>query len=53
QPEMNASSLKAAVKEVIGTCTSMGLKVEGKPPKEIIKEVDDGKWDSVIGGSVS
>ncbi|MDP7982553.1 MAG: 50S ribosomal protein L11 [Conexivisphaera sp.] len=53
QPEMNASSLKAAVKEVIGTCTSMGLKVEGKPPKEVIKEVDEGKWDSVIGGSVS
>ncbi len=47
-PDMNASTLKAAVKEVLGTCVSMGLKVEGRNPKEVIKEVDEGKWDPVI-----
>ncbi|MHC1611405.1 MAG: 50S ribosomal protein L11 [Candidatus Methanospirareceae archaeon] len=46
---MLASSLKAAVKEVIGTCLSMRLKVEGKDPKEIQKEIDAGVYDGVIG----
>jgi len=44
-----ASSLKAAVKELVGTCVSMRLKVEGKDPKEIQKEIDDGVYDEVIG----
>jgi large subunit ribosomal protein L11 len=44
-----ASSLKAAVKELVGTCVSMRLKVEGKNPKEIQKEIDEGVYDEVIG----
>lgn len=36
-------SLRGAVKEVLGTCVSMGIKVEGKNPKEVIKEIDEGK----------
>jgi large subunit ribosomal protein L11 len=46
---MLASSLKAAVKELVGTCVSMRLKVEGKDPKEIQKEIDEGAYDEVIG----
>ena len=45
---MLASSLKAAVKELIGTCVSMRLKVEGKDPKEMQKEIDEGVYDEVI-----
>lgn len=45
---MLASSSKAAVKELIGTCVSMRLKVEGKDPKEIQKEIDEGVYDEVI-----
>lgn len=30
---------KAAVKEVLGTCVSMGVEVEGKDPREIQKEL--------------
>jgi large subunit ribosomal protein L11 len=41
-------SLKACVKQVVGTCASMPLTVEGKKAKEIIKEIDAGKYDSVI-----
>ena len=44
-----ASSLKAAVKELVGTCVSMRLKVEGKDPQEIQKEIDEGVYDEVIG----
>jgi len=36
-------SLRGVVKEALGTCVSMGITVEGKNPKEIIKEIDEGK----------
>ncbi len=44
-----AASLKAAVKELVGTCVSMRLKVEGKDPRDIQKEIDEGVYDEVIG----
>ena len=45
---MLASSLKKAMKEVIGTCVSMHVKVAGKDAKEIQKEIDEGRYDEVI-----
>ena len=38
--------LKQKTKEVIGTCVSMGITVEGKKPQEIQKAIDDGVFDS-------
>ncbi len=46
--EMLAKTLKSAVKEVIGTCVSMRVKVEGKDPKEILREIESGRYDGVI-----
>ena len=43
-----ASSLKSVVKTVIGTCLSLGIKVEGKTPKEITAEINEGKWDTKL-----
>ncbi|MGI0101320.1 MAG: 50S ribosomal protein L11 [Nitrosotalea sp.] len=40
-----ALDFKAASKEVIGTCLSLGIKVDGKNPKEITAEIDAGKWE--------
>ncbi|MGI0086575.1 MAG: 50S ribosomal protein L11 [Nitrosotalea sp.] len=40
-----ALDFKAATKEVIGTCLSLGIKVDGKNPKEITAEIDAGKWE--------
>lgn len=40
-----ASSLKSVAKTIIGTCLALGIKVEGKTPKEITAEVIEGKWD--------
>lgn len=40
------STLKARSREIIGTCTSMGVTVEGKEPKVILKEIAEGKYDS-------
>ena len=46
--EMLAKTLKSAVKEVIGTCVSMRVKVEGKDAKEIMRDIEAGKYDGVI-----
>ena len=40
------SSLKAVTKTIIGTCLALGVKVEGKTPKEVTAEISEGKWDS-------
>ncbi len=41
-----ASSLKSVAKQIVGTCVSLGIKVEGKTPKEFTAEINEGKWDS-------
>ncbi len=40
-----ASSLKSVAKTIIGTCLALGIKIEGKTPKEITAEINHGKWD--------
>ena len=40
--------MKSRAKEIIGTCQSMGVTVEGKNPKDILKEIDEGKYDDVL-----
>ncbi|MEM7821671.1 MAG: 50S ribosomal protein L11 [Candidatus Aenigmatarchaeota archaeon] len=46
--DMQAKDLKSAVKTVIGTAVSMPVTIEGKKPKEIIKEVEEGKYDNLF-----
>ena len=41
-----AKSVRSAAKEVVGSCVSMGVKIEGKDPREFMNEIDSGKWDS-------
>ena len=45
---MLAYELKTAVKEVVGTCVSMGVNVDGKRPKEVLADITEGKYDSVL-----
>ena len=40
-----ATTIKSAVKELLGTCVSMGITVENKEPKDLFAEINDGKWD--------
>ncbi|MEM3578241.1 MAG: 50S ribosomal protein L11 [Candidatus Bathyarchaeia archaeon] len=49
--ELLAKTLKGAVKEVLGSCVSMGVTVEGKDPKEVQAEIDEGKYDQVLSKS--
>jgi len=41
-------TLKEKVKEIIGTCNSMGILVEGVPAREAIQLVNDKKFDKEI-----
>ena len=41
-------TLKSAVKEIVGTCVSLGVLVENKSPAEVEKEIDAGKYDDEI-----
>ncbi len=48
EDDLLGSDLKAKVKEVLGTCKSMGVKVEGKPVAEVVKEVEEGVYNKEI-----
>ncbi len=37
--------LKHKTKEIVGTCRSMGVTIEGKKSSEIQKAIDDGEYD--------
>ncbi len=47
-PNIIAKDLKAAVKEVVGSCVSLGVLIEGKPAEEAMKDVEKGKFDKAI-----
>ena len=46
--DLLARGLKAAAKEVLGTCVSMGATVEDKDPREVQKEINEGKHDALL-----
>lgn len=48
QSSLLGKTLKEKIKEIIGTCRSMGILVEGKPSAEAIKEINEGKFDKEI-----
>lgn len=48
QEKSLAKSLKAAANEILGTCVSVGATVDGRNPKELIKEVNEGKHDALF-----
>lgn len=44
-----AKSFKVVVKQIVGSISSMqGITIEGKAPKEVLKEIDEGKWDKLL-----
>ena len=46
---MGVTNLKDATKAVIGTAAAMmGVQVEGKPAKEALKDLEEGKWDQLF-----
>jgi len=47
--ELLAKTAKAAAKEVLGTCVSMGVTVGGKDPREVQNEIDEGQHNELFG----
>jgi large subunit ribosomal protein L11 len=48
RPGLYAASLKASVREVLGTCVSVGLTVDGKAPKEVQALIKQGEYDAQL-----
>ena len=48
QPELLARNLRKSVKEVLGSCVSIGVTVDEKDPREVQKEIDEGKFDELL-----
>ena len=47
-----AKSLKNGVKEIVGTCMTLGITVEGMKSKDAIIAINSGKFDSELSESV-
>ncbi|MCA9496201.1 MAG: 50S ribosomal protein L11 [Nanoarchaeota archaeon] len=43
-----ANDLSAAVREIAGTCYSLGVKIDGKVPRKFIADVKAGKYKSQL-----
>jgi large subunit ribosomal protein L11 len=41
-------NLKMKTKEIVGTAQSMGINIDGKRAPVVLKEIDEGKYDSVL-----
>lgn len=46
--DLGSYKIKSAVKEVLGTCDSMGVHVNGKRAREVIREIDKGEHSDVF-----
>lgn len=47
---MQGRTLKARVLEVVGTCVSMGVTVDGKAAKDVSKDIRAGRYDKPLAG---
>lgn len=49
QSELIGKDFKGAVKEILGSCVSIGVTVDGKDPKEVQKAIDEGLYNKFFG----
>jgi large subunit ribosomal protein L11 len=48
QSDLLSYDMKNAAKEVVGTCTSLGVTIEGNDPREFKERLDDGEYDDLF-----
>jgi len=48
KPQLLAKTLKAAVKTILGSARSIGITVNGKDPKQVTREIDEGLYDDLL-----
>ena len=47
-PNLLSRTLETAVKSVLGSCITLGILVESKDPREVIRDIEAGKYDKEI-----
>lgn len=47
-PDLLAYDLKNAAKEVVGTCVTLGVTIEGNDPREFKERIDEGEYDDLF-----
>ncbi len=52
-PDLLAYDLKNAAKEVVGTCVTLGVTIEGENPREFKQKIDGGEYDDVFAEEAS
>jgi len=53
QSSLIVNGLKSAIKTIVGSCQSSGILVDGEDARVILKEIDEGKFDSLINSEVT
>jgi len=53
QSDLLAYDLKNAAKEVVGTCTSLGVTIEDNDPREFKERIDEGEYDDEFAAQAS
>jgi large subunit ribosomal protein L11 len=48
QSDLLSYDTKNAAKEVVGTCVTLGVTIEGQDPREFAQRVDDGEYDEEL-----
>lgn len=46
--DLLGKAVRDRVREVVGTCVSMGVTVDGKDPREVQKLISDGQYDAAL-----
>ncbi len=52
-PNLLSKTLKAAVKSVLGSCITLGILVENRDPREVIKDIEAGKYETEISQEIT
>ena len=53
RPRSMSRHLSGTVKEILGTCQSVGCTVEGQLPHDIIDKISDGEIEIEVGINIS
>lgn len=46
--ELRSRNFKNALKQVVSTCKTIGISIDGKDPKEVLKLIETGAYDTII-----
>lgn len=52
KPDLLAYDLKNATKEIVGTCTSLGVTIDGENARDFKQKIDAGEYDDIFADEV-